>query len=176
MQKLWWGLATIVIFGGLDAQPSGVTPELRTLTPEEVQGYLEGRCMGMARVAELSGYPGPKHVLPLADSLGLTEEQKTRIRQIREAAEPRLKELGQKIVRLEQELDSLFAAQAVDTARLKTLITRIATLKGEVRFIHLSEHVQTRKVLTEEQLNRYYALRTAMAEHHHKDSQEGGGK
>ena len=31
--------------------------------------------MGLALAAELNGYPGPRHVLDLADQLGLTPEQ-----------------------------------------------------------------------------------------------------
>ncbi len=35
--------------------------------------------MGLALAAELNGYPGPAHVIELADSLELTEAQRTRI-------------------------------------------------------------------------------------------------
>src|SRR5690606_6995496 len=42
------------------------------LTAEEVTGLLEGQGMGMAWPAELHGYPGPLHVLELADALDLT--------------------------------------------------------------------------------------------------------
>jgi hypothetical protein len=31
--------------------------------------------MGMAKAAELNGYPGPAHVLSLATQLGLTPDQ-----------------------------------------------------------------------------------------------------
>jgi hypothetical protein len=31
--------------------------------------------MGMAKAAELNGYPGPAHVLALAKPLGLTDDQ-----------------------------------------------------------------------------------------------------
>jgi hypothetical protein len=36
---------------------------------------LKGEGMGMAKAAELNGYPGPTHVLTLAKELALTESQ-----------------------------------------------------------------------------------------------------
>jgi hypothetical protein len=45
--------------------------EIKALSAEEMAGYLAGEGMGMALAAELNGWPGPRHVLDLAEPLGL---------------------------------------------------------------------------------------------------------
>jgi len=42
---------------------------VKALSEQQVADLNEGRGMGMALAAELNGYPGPSHVLELADSL-----------------------------------------------------------------------------------------------------------
>jgi hypothetical protein len=39
------------------------------LSADEVQGFLDARGMGLAKPAELNGYPGPMHVLELQTEL-----------------------------------------------------------------------------------------------------------
>ncbi len=43
--------------------------EIKSLSPGDIQMYLQGHGMGMAKAAELNHYPGPKHVLDLAKEL-----------------------------------------------------------------------------------------------------------
>src|SRR5262245_58316557 len=50
--------------------------EIKALSPEEIRDLAEGRGMGLAKAAELNGYPGPSHVLELAAPLRLTAEQR----------------------------------------------------------------------------------------------------
>lgn len=52
--------------------------EIKALSPQEISDYLSGKGMGLAKAAELNGYPGPAHVLELAAQLDLTPEQKTK--------------------------------------------------------------------------------------------------
>lgn len=46
--------------------------EIKALSADRVQAYLEGRGMELALAAELNHYPGPLHVLELAAPLKLT--------------------------------------------------------------------------------------------------------
>ena len=50
---------------------------MASLSDEDVQGFLDGRGMGLAKSAELNGHPGPMHVLELAEELKLTAEQRS---------------------------------------------------------------------------------------------------
>src|SRR5262245_3588865 len=52
--------------------------EIKALSPQEISDYVSGKGMGLAKAAELNGYPGPAHVLELAAQLDLTPEQKTK--------------------------------------------------------------------------------------------------
>src|SRR4030065_1872841 len=45
------------------------TRGIKSLSDREVQEYLAGRGMGLAKAAELNNYPGPAHVLELSDRL-----------------------------------------------------------------------------------------------------------
>jgi hypothetical protein len=53
---------------------------IKALAPEEVAGLLGGEGMGYALAAELNHYPGPRHVLDLADSWGSAAFSATRSR------------------------------------------------------------------------------------------------
>ena len=52
---------------------------IKSLSQQDVAEYLDGKGMGFAKAAELNGYPGPAHVLELADKLGLTPAQRSPI-------------------------------------------------------------------------------------------------
>lgn len=71
----------------LDANP--LTPyageqarTIKTLSDDDIAALRKGEGMGMAKAAELNGYPGPAHVLALAAPLGLTETQQRKVRTI----------------------------------------------------------------------------------------------
>ena len=48
---------------------------IKALSEGEINNLLNGQGMGFAKAAELNPYPGPKHVLELADDLNLTSDQ-----------------------------------------------------------------------------------------------------
>jgi hypothetical protein len=145
--------------------------EIKALSAEEVEGYLAGAGMGFALAAELNGYPGPKHVLQLADSLGLDDGQRAAVAVSRERMLARAVPLGEAIVAAERTLDSLFASGAIEAERLAELTVRIGTLTGELRGVHLAAHLEMVAVLSGEQVARYNRLRgygdPAHGEHRH---------
>ena len=49
--------------------------EIKSLSQQQIVGYLDGRGLGLAKAAELNHFPGPMHVLELSDELGLTDQQ-----------------------------------------------------------------------------------------------------
>jgi hypothetical protein len=55
------------------------TRAIKALSPEDIAALRNGEGMGMAKAAELNGYPGPVHVLALTAQLGLTENQQQRV-------------------------------------------------------------------------------------------------
>ncbi len=133
--------------------------EIKALSPEEVEQYLDGQGMGYALAAELNGYPGPKHVLELADELALSEEQTVAVRASFDRMQARARDLGRQVVELERRVDRAFASGEVEAETLREDLTALAALQADLRFAHLDAHLETKAVLTAEQVARYAALR-----------------
>jgi Spy/CpxP family protein refolding chaperone len=133
--------------------------EIKALTPQQVSEYLDGAGMGLALAAELNHYPGPLHVLELAEQLRLGPDQLARVRASRGHVVSRATALGRAIVDLERQLDHAFASGNADTATVTRLTAEIARLQGELRAAHLNAHVETRAALTPDQIKTYDRLR-----------------
>lgn len=132
---------------------------IKALSAADVQDLLAGRGMGLAKSAELNRYPGPAHVLELADRLGLSAEQKARTQAVFEAMQARARALGKALVEREAELDRLFASREISRARLESSLAEIARLQGELRGVHLEAHLAQAELLTAEQVATYAELR-----------------
>jgi hypothetical protein len=133
--------------------------EIKALDPADVEAYLAGAGMGFALAAELNAYPGPRHVLELADELRLTAEQRAETQRVFERMQEQAVSLGREIVELEKQLDQRFAHRHIDAAVLTDLTGRIAALNGRVRAVHLLAHIEVTALLDESQIARYDELR-----------------
>ena len=71
--------------------------------------------MGLARAAELNSYPGPMHVLELADRLALTEDQRAATQALMARMRSEAQRVGAAIIAAEQTLDRDFARAASTT-------------------------------------------------------------
>ncbi|HJR53672.1 MAG TPA: periplasmic heavy metal sensor [Gemmatimonadota bacterium] len=143
--------------------------ELKTLSQQEVDDLRNGAGMGLARPAEMNGYPGPRHVMELADSLALSEEQRRAVEEVFDAMQGRARELGSRILDAEKALDAAFAGGQQTEAALATAVAEIARLQGELRTVHLQAHLATRALLTEHQIHEYDRLRGYGSGHDHAD-------
>jgi Spy/CpxP family protein refolding chaperone len=133
--------------------------EIKALSSEDIQGYLTGQGMGFAKAAELNHYPGPRHVLDMADELSLSEEQKAKTNKIFNDMKTKAVSLGRLIIDKERNLNNLFANQHANQTELKTLVLEIAKLQGELRFVHLNAHLEMKGLLSGEQIQKYDELR-----------------
>src|SRR6516164_3201222 len=115
--------------------------------------------MCSAKALQPNSYPGPLHVLQLADELGLSDAQPkaadARYANLRQGA----LSIGRQIVEAERPLDRAFANGAIEPASLRSQVTAIATLQGELRAVHVEAHLAQRSLLTPEQIAQYDALR-----------------
>jgi hypothetical protein len=133
--------------------------DIPSLSPKELSDLRAGAGMGLARAAELNHYPGPKHVLELADSLGLSSEQERAVSTIREAMHARALELGERIIEAERSLGLRFRHGHIDSAAVREATANIGRLQGELRYRHLAAHLETRKILDARQIEAYDRLR-----------------
>jgi Spy/CpxP family protein refolding chaperone len=133
--------------------------EIKALSAEDIQSYLAGKGMGFAKAAELNGYPGPAHVLSLADALSLTAEQKEKTAAVFQAMETRAMALGRSLIDQERELDLAFAGKSVTRASLEQMLGKIAVLQAQLRRAHLEAHLEQAAILTPVQIAMYGKLR-----------------
>lgn len=157
-----------------DAAAKGATPakspyageetrEIKSLSADQRQQLLDGHGMGLARVAELNHYPGPKHVLELASALDLTDAQAQRTRAIFHEMHQRAQALGREIVEAEAALDVRFAGATIDEPSLVDAVLAIGRLQADLRVVHLRAHLLMKAELTAEQSRRYDELRGYVA-------------
>src|SRR6516164_9392349 len=148
------------------------TRAIKALSDDDVAALRKGEGMGMAKAAELNGYPGPVHVLALAAQLGLTEDQRRDVQAIFDRMSGAAKPLGGELIAQEQALDQLFAKGEITPDLLAAATAAIAELQGRLRLVHMSAHLQTRALLNADQIAHYEKLRgygdqKAPAQHHH---------
>ena len=133
--------------------------EIKSLSPQEMNDYLAGKGMGFAKAAELNGYPGPLHVLELAEPLALTAEQRKRTEALFQDMKSKAVAAGRALIDEERALNGLFASKSVTPASLKGAVDRVAARQAQVRLIHLETHLAQLNVLSPPQVAKYNALR-----------------
>ena len=133
--------------------------EIKSLSTEDVQGYMSGKGMGFAKAAELNGYPGPSHVLAMASELSLTAEQKQHTESLFKNMEAKAISLGRPLVEEERKLDQLFAAKTILPESLAQSLKRIGELQAQLRQAHLEAHLAQVVILTPAQISKYVVLR-----------------
>ena len=147
---------------GLAEEASGhadqATHGIKSLSADQIQGYLEGREMGLAKAAELNGYPAPDHVLELANELQLTPHQRAKAEHLKSTMKKAAR-LGHWLIQAERRLNLLFAKGEADDNNVTVLARQIGSLEAEIRLVHLRAHIEMRRVLTPEQIKKYEQAR-----------------
>jgi hypothetical protein len=132
---------------------------IKSLSDDDIRELTTGAGWGMAKAAELNGLPGPKHVLEMKERISLTAEQEIEMKALYEEMNEEAIVLGRQLIGLEKELDDRFAQGDVDESTLEELLTRISATYGSLRYTHLSAHLRTPDILSDEQIRRYNELR-----------------
>jgi Spy/CpxP family protein refolding chaperone len=135
------------------------TRDIKSLSEAQIGRYLSGDGMGLAKAAELNHYPGPRHVLELSDELRLTEVQRRRTEELFAGMRSRAIDLGKRILEKERDLERLFVEGSADAGRLREILLEIGALQAELRYVHLSAHLEQKQLLTNHQIMMYDNLR-----------------
>lgn len=135
------------------------TREIKSLSSADIEALLAGKGMGLAKAAELNGWPGPRHVIDLAKELQLSSSQLSDSQALFKDMQSKAARLGQEIIAAEKRLDQLFRQEAVSAEVVRAATSRIARIKGELRAVHLNAHLAQASILTAEQRSRYVELR-----------------
>lgn len=156
-------VAMALAIGSISAQASPYAGqqgrEIKSLAAAEIADLLNGEGMGLAKAAELNGYPGPAHVLEHAQALALTPQQRSASEALMQRHKARARELGAALVEAERALDQAFASRQVNAALLGRLTANIGTLQARLREEHLRTHLEQTALLETGQIERYRQLR-----------------
>lgn len=140
--------------------------EIKALSESHIAGLLAGKGMGYAKAAELNGYPGPAHVLELAEGLSLNADQRSKTEAVFAQMEVAAKKLGAELVAAEAALDEALTSRMVDESSLLKLVQKIGDVESRLRAVHLNAHLQQVRILDDDQISKYMALRGYHRGHH----------
>lgn len=159
---------TVLALGSLAAaqHQQGHTPytglqnrAVKALSEQQVSDLRAGRGMSLALAAELNGYPGPLHVLELADQLELNAALRELVRLLYDEMKAEAVPMGETLVAYESELDRAFAERTISPHSLAALTGQIGETQGRLRAIHLKYHLIMADLLSPHQRQRYAELR-----------------
>jgi Spy/CpxP family protein refolding chaperone len=169
--KIWPLIASIAFVTSVHAQtPYGgmQARSIKALSDQQIADLGDGRGMGLALAAELNGYPGPSHVLELADTLDLSAEQRAEMRRLFDSMKAEARLLGAKLIEQEADLDRQFASRIITPESLKASTAAVAATQGMLRETHLKYHLSTGSILTASQMKKYAELRGYGGGHKHR--------
>lgn len=135
------------------------TREVKSLSDQDIKELREGRGWGLALPAELNGRPGPAHVLELREELDLNAEQITAVTEEFDNMRAAAILAGERLIAAETALDAAFVEGQLDKNALARLLSESEAARTELRMVHLSAHLATPNLLTQEQIERYNVLR-----------------
>jgi Spy/CpxP family protein refolding chaperone len=140
-------------YAGWDGRP------IKALSAEQIDDLQSGRGMGLALAAELNGYPGPRHVLDLADDLDLSALQQAETERLFDDMQAQAIQLGEQVIAGEAALDRMFALGDPSEASVQAAAVELGRLQGALRGHHLRYHLAMRDLLSPHQVMRYRQLR-----------------
>jgi len=132
---------------------------IKALSAQDQQDWLDGKGMGLAKAAELNGYPGPMHALEHASALSLSTAQQEASHKLMSAHKAEVRALGHRLVAAEQALDEAFRRGTARDEDVNRLTQEIGVLQARIRAEHLRTHIAQTALLRPEQIARYQQLR-----------------
>ena len=136
------------------------TRAIASLSAEEIEGLRAGAGLGYAISAELNGYPGPRHLLDLADEIGLSAEQIAAIEAVFAEMNAEARTLGEARIAAEAALDDGLRGRARSMqAALDALVAEAGRADAALRAVHLAAHLEVKPLLSRHQIMMYNRLR-----------------
>jgi hypothetical protein len=121
---------------------------VRGLSEAEISALRTGAGMGLARPGEINGYPGPRHVLELADELALTSDQRAAVQALFDDMQTEAIQLGSQFLAGYQALEQSFRAGTITPEGLQQQSAALGQIEGQLRAAHLKYHLLTTPLLS----------------------------
>lgn len=132
---------------------------IASLSSTDIEQLQQGGGWGLAKPAELNGFPGPLHLLELVHEIELSEAQEIAINKLYEEMRSEAIMAGEMYLQAEFALDEAFESGIVNPDLLEKLLNESAEALASLRLVHLSAHLATKPLLTPQQVQRYNELR-----------------
>ena len=154
-------LTVYLACGAIAGVPTDATAsnDIKSLSQDEQSALLAGRGMGLARPAELNGYPGPTHVLEHAAQLELRSGQLAATRGIFERMQKAARADGAALIEAERALDVLYESRTATFENVQEQLKQIERIRAHLRGVHLNAHLEQAALLTPHQRALYARLR-----------------
>lgn len=132
---------------------------IKSLSADDIEKLKSGAGWGLAKPAELNGVPGPAHLLELKNEIPLTDEQTEAISNLYQHMKEQAQELGASLVDKEMKLEMMFQKRNYTKDMLLEILNDIGMVRSQLRYVHLSKHIDAAELLTIEQVKNYNLLR-----------------
>jgi hypothetical protein len=129
--------------------------QIKALSSDEIAALATGRGYSQALSAELNGYPGPRHVLELAERLGLDDTQRTAIQALLRDMQTEAIAVGAQVLAGEAKFEVAFRSGTLTEEGLLGMAEEIGRLRGKLRAVHLRFHLRTSALLSRHQIAKY---------------------
>lgn len=132
---------------------------IASLSESDLAELRAGNGWGLALPAELNGVPGPTHLLDMAAEIGLSPAQVSALTDIQDRMRTAAIQAGNAFIEAERALNDSFSEGPPDAADLARLVATSGQARSKLRLAHLSAHLETKPLLTLEQVKTYNRLR-----------------
>lgn len=132
---------------------------IKSLSEQETKSLRSGDGMGFAKLAELNHFPGPKHVLDIANELGLSPQQLVETKSLYEEMRRNAVIIGEELLAAESRLDKNFEQRTISPESLEAALLEIGSLRARLRYVHLRAHLSQTQLLRPAQIQKYDAVR-----------------
>ncbi len=132
---------------------------IKSLSESDIKEIESGNGWGLAKIAELNGFPGPKHVLAIQSDLGLSEQQIGKVQAVFDAMKIEAIKKGATFLEAEEELEATFQSGVISVEELEKLVRNSSLARSELRNVHLLAHLEMMEILTSHQIMIYNQIR-----------------
>ena len=135
------------------------TRKIKSLSEQDIAELRRGGGWGLALPAELNGRPGPAHLLELQEDLALSADQIAAITTMFEEMQAEAIAAGERFISAEAAVSAAFEGTDVSQEELAALLATAAEARAALRLVHLSRHLATPALLSDDQVRKYNVLR-----------------
>ena len=122
-----------------------------SLSPDDLAQIEAGQGWGLAKPAELNGYPGPAHVLELSDELKLSDAQRQEIEVIFKAMKAAAIAAGKLYIDAERKVDEVFRSGSARPDQLSGAAMSAGKRLAALRVVHLEADITTAALISTNQ-------------------------